>query len=642
LADGGPRIGSSYLLKPGDLFRCSVNHRAAIDGVPTRFALSAEELMNPIFSRLLIFALVLSQVAFGQAPAQTRVRRVEEGLLPAVQIKGNAGWAIQERMKHYRVPGVSIAVINDYKVEWAKAYGVKDVETDEPVTTETRFQAASISKPVTAMIALKKVAEGKIALDENINNKLTSWKLPDNEFTAKRKVTLANLLTHTGGLTVHGFPGYEVGKKLPTLPEVLDGKEPANTPAVRVDMEPGTKFRYSGGGTTITQLTLMDIEKKPYPQIAQEVVLGPLGMTHSTYSQPLPDDLRKQAASGHRPDGKPVGGKIHVYPEMAPAGLWTTPTDLATFAIEVQLSLAGKSNKVLSKEMAAKMVTPFVTDFVGMGFFIEKHGNATYFSHGGANEGFRCGLLVSRDKGYGVAVMVNSDNGEIINEIFRSVAREYQWDDYLPQPQEVVSVDAGRLADYEGRYLVNPDRVLTISRAGGRLLAQPTRDQGFELLPISDSEFIRTDEPVRYLFVRNAAGAVESIKLRFDDGAADAPRISKDDLVPYELLMAGRAGEAVEAYKKIKREKPDNLAVAEENLNSLGYGLLQRKKVAEAVAVFKVNVELYPQSWNAYDSLGEAYMVNGEKEMAITNYKKSLELNPQNENGAKALKKLAR
>src|SRR6185369_11936721 len=294
-----------------------------------------EDLMNSMFSRLLIFVLVLSQVAFGQSTAQTRIQHVEEGLLPVVLIKGEPGWTIQERMKHYRVPGVSIAVINDYKVEWARSYGVKDVETNEPVTTETRFQAASISKPVTAMIALKKVAEGKLALDENINNKLTSWKLPDNEFTAKRKVTLANLLSHTGGLTVHGFPGYEVGKRLPTVPEILNGKEPANTPAVRVDMEPGTKFRYSGGGTTITQLTLMDIEKKPYPQIAQETVLGPLGMTHSTYSQPLPDDIRKQAASGHRQDGKPVEGKIHVYPEMAPAGLWTTPTDLATFAIEV-------------------------------------------------------------------------------------------------------------------------------------------------------------------------------------------------------------------------------------------------------------------------------------------------------------------
>src|SRR4030095_10378344 len=362
----------------------------------------------------------------------------------------------------YKIPGVSVAVVNDFKVEWARAYGVKDVDTKEPVTTETLFQAGSISKPVAAMVALKRVEQGKIALDEDINNKLTSWKLPENEFTAKRKVTLANLLSHTGGLTVHGFPGYAVGEKIPTLPEVLSGAPPANTAPVRVDMEPGTKPRYSGGGVTIAQLAIMDIEKKPYPQIARETVLAPLAMTSSTYQQPLPDDIRKKAATGYRSDGKAVVGKIHVYPEMAAAGLWTTPTDLAKFAIETQLSLAGKSNKVLSKEMTAKMVTPFIgSSPVGLGFFGETHGTATYFGHGGADEGFRAQLLVHRDKGYGAVVMVNSDNGQIMNEIIRAIAQEYQWEDFLPAPRAIVSVDSAKLNEYTGRFMVNPDRVLT-------------------------------------------------------------------------------------------------------------------------------------------------------------------------------------
>jgi CubicO group peptidase (beta-lactamase class C family) len=274
-----------------------------------------EEIMRSIIARILLSVLAFSQVVSGQSSVQPRIERVEKGLLSAVLVKGNPGWTIQERMKFYKVPGVSIAVINDYKVEWARGYGVKDIETNEPVTAETLFQAASISKPVTAMTALKRVEQGKISLDQNINDKLTSWKLPDNEFTAKRKVTLANLLSHTGGLTVHGFPGYAVGEEIPTLPQVLDGAAPANTAAVRVDMEPGTKFRYSGGGVTIAQLAIMDIEKKPFPQIAQETVLGPLGMTDSTYSQPLPAETRKKAASGHRGNGKPVEGKIHIYPE---------------------------------------------------------------------------------------------------------------------------------------------------------------------------------------------------------------------------------------------------------------------------------------------------------------------------------------
>src|SRR6185436_9079615 len=239
---------------------------------------------------------------------------------------------------------------------------------------------------------------------------------------------------------------------------------------------------------------------KPYPQIAQETVLGPLGMTSSTYEQPLPDTIRKKAATGYRANGKPVEGKIHIYPEMAAAGLWTNPTDLAKSAIEVQLSLAGKSNKVLSKETVTKMVTPFIDDAPGLGFFIEKHGQATYFGHGGADEGFRAQLLVNRDKGYGAAVMVNSDNGEIINEIFRSIAREYQWEDFLPQPYEVVSVDPNKLDDYTGRFLVNPDRVLTITRENGKLYAEPTLASKVELFAFSENEFTRKDANIQLTF----------------------------------------------------------------------------------------------------------------------------------------------
>lgn len=596
--------------------------------------------MKAVSSRILLLVLLCSQLVFGQSPVGPRIERIERGLLPAVLIKGAPAWTIQERMKHYKVPGVSIAIIRDFKIETAKAYGVKDIETNEPVSTETLFQAGSISKPVAAMVALKKVEQGKIALDENINNKLTSWKLPDNEFTARKKVTLANLMSHTGGLTVHGFPGYAPGEKLPTVPEVLDGAAPANTPAVRVDFEPGARYRYSGGGVTIEQLAITDIEKKPFPQIARETVLEPLGMTSSTYNQPLPDETRKKAASGHRQNGRLVDGKIHIYPEMAAAGLWTTPTDLAKFAIEVQLSAAGKSNKVLSKEMTAKMVTPFFEDFVGLGFFIQKHGAATYFGHDGADEGFRAQLLVSRDKGYGATVMVNSDNGEIINEILRSIAREYQWEDYLPKAVEVISVDSKKLDEYAGRFLVNPDRALKITSEKGKLYGEPTQGPKFELLAISETEFARADANVRYAFQRNASGKVDKVRIRFDGGESTAPRISDDAVIPFEQLMAGKIDEAIEAYKKVKAEKPDNAAVAEARLNDLGYGLLRQNKVSEAIGMFRVNVALYPQSWNVYDSLGEAYAVKGDKKRAIANYRKSLELDPKNKNAVEQLKRL--
>jgi CubicO group peptidase (beta-lactamase class C family) len=611
--------------------------------------------MKRLLCKLLLFVCILPTVSIGQSGIESEIKRVEVGLLPAVLIKSDPAWSIAERMKHYKVPGLSVAAIKDFRIQWARAYGVKDLQTNEPVTAETLFQAGSISKSVNAMVAMKKVEQGKISLDENINNRLTSWKLPDNEFTAKKKVTLRNLLSHTAGTTVHGFPGYAVNEKVPTLPQVLDGAAPANTAPVRVDFEPGTRFRYSGGGITIAQLMIMDIEKKPYPDIARETVLVPLNMTNSTYSQPLPADWRPKAATGYRPDGREVEGKIHVYPEMAAAGLWTTPTDLAKFAIEMQLSLAGRSNKVLTKSSVETM-TSSVLEEVGLGFFIEKHGNALYFGHGGADEGFRAEMVVSKDKGYGVVVMANSDNGQILREVIRAVAREYGWSEFLPAPYEIISLDAARLEGYTGRFQVNPDRVLTIANQNGKLIAQPTGDQPFELLPISETTFVRRDADLKYEFlatVVNRGGtndgngssavslrSVDSIRLTGEDGPNEIKRISAGTLVPFELLLAGKIPEALEGYRRIKKEQPANASVDEGRLNNLGYTLMRDKKLPEAIALFKLNVELYPNAWNTYDSLGEAYMTNGDKELAIANYKRSLELNPQNSNGREMLKKL--
>ena len=594
-------------------------------------------MMKKTICILLLLVNLLPFTVFGQT-VDIQIRRVEHGLWPPVVIRADQPWSLEERMKHWKVPGLSVAVVKDFKVEWARSYGVKDIETKEPATTDTLFQAGSISKPVAAMVALKRVQEGKIALDENINNKLVTWKLPDNEFTAKKKVTLANLLSHTGGLTVHGFPGYASGEKIPTLPQVLDGTEPANTAAVRVDMEPGTKFRYSGGGTTIAQLAIMDIEKKPYPQIAKETVLGPLNMTDSTYSQPLPDDWRKKAASGHRADGALVSGKIHVYPEMAAAGLWTTPTDLAKFGIEVQLSHAGKSNKVLPKELIDKMVTPFMEQ-VGLGFFIDKRGNSVYFGHDGADEGFRAMMLMHREKGYGAVIMVNSDNGQILGEVMRGIAYAYRWDEFLTV-NEVISLDAPKLDEYAGRFQVNPDRILTVAREETKLVVRPTADAKFELLPIANDTFIRRDQNLKYTFVKGA-NDVSELKVTLPTGSiTTAPKVYVGPLIPFEYLTGGNFDKALAGYRQIKKEKPDNAAVSEARINGLGYGFLRAKKLPEAIFYFKLNVEFYPGSANVYDSLGEAYVATGEKELAIANYKKSLELNPKNTNAAEALKKL--
>ena len=344
-------------------------------------------LLNPV---ALIACVAVSSVAqlpaaeLG-APVEERIRRVEAGLLPAVVIKGAASPALPlaERMKFYRVPGVSVAVVSGGKIDWARGFGVKDVSTNEPVTTETLFQAGSISKPVAALAALRLVQDGRLSLHEDVNAHLVAWKVPENKFTKEKKVTLRGLLTHSAGLTVHGFPGYASSAEVPTLLQVLNGEKPANTRSIRVDTVPGTIWRYSGGGYTVMQQMLIDITKQPFPQLAKQLVFEPAGMKHSTFEQPLDRSRAQEAATAHK-DGEPLKGRFHTYPEMAAAGLWTTPTDLALLAVELQNSLTGKSNKIISQEMAKQMMSRQFGEW-GLGPFVEVHGEVIEFSHGGVD-----------------------------------------------------------------------------------------------------------------------------------------------------------------------------------------------------------------------------------------------------------------
>ncbi|MFZ0751384.1 MAG: hypothetical protein WAM70_18620, partial [Pyrinomonadaceae bacterium] len=286
---------------------------------------------------------------------------------------------------------------------------------------------------------------------------------------------------------------------------------------------------------------------------------------------------------------------------------------------------------------------------------IQKFGSALYFGHDGADEGFRAQMVVSRDKGYGVVVMVNSDNGAILNEVVRAVAREYGWDEYLPAPHEIISMNAEKLAGYTGRFLVNPDRVLTVKTEPGeagkpaKLFVYATGDERFELLPISDATFVRRGAPLKYEFSTLAVEGITdngtsyiatSIKVTQGGIPLKFDRIDANRSVPFEMLEAGRIDEAIEAYRKIKKEQPANAAVSAGRINTLAYVLMRAKKLNEAIALFKLNVEFYPALAGVYDSLGEGYMTNGDKELAITNYRRSLELDPRNKNAKEKLKQL--
>jgi CubicO group peptidase (beta-lactamase class C family) len=376
-----------------------------------------------------------------------RIDRVENGFAPISLGKNELPLRLnlQKLMELYKVPGLSVAVIDNFKIALAKGYGVTEAGTTTPVTTSTLFQAGSISKPVAATGALYLVEHKKLSLDEDVNLKLTSWKVPENEFTTNQKVTLRRLLSHSAGLSVHGFPGYDEDDHIPSLVQILNGEKPANTPPVRVNFVPGTKSRYSGGGVTIEQQLIIDATGKHFPQFMRETVLDKIGMGDSGYEQPLSPTRAALAASGTDMNGRVVHGKWHVYPEMAAAGLWTTPSDIAKFAIEIALSKQGKSNRVLSEAMTREMLTSQVErveenrfgdedhpDRMGLGLFLGDETHPDLFGHLGDDEGFQAIFVMFGDSGQGVAIMTNSNNGMLVADcLLQNIAKEFGWS-YTP------------------------------------------------------------------------------------------------------------------------------------------------------------------------------------------------------------------
>ena len=458
---------------------------------------------------------------------QKKINAVENSLAPAV-IYGDTipKLNIEKRMKETAIQGLSIAVIRDYKIEWAKGYGWADLEEKRKVTTDTRFQAASISKSINSMGVLKLVEMGKLDPEADINNYLTSWKFPYDSVSKNKKISVYNLLSHTAGLDIHGFPGYKKTDTLPTLQQILDGKRPANTKAVRSLFEPGTKFKYSGGGTTISQLVLTNITNSNYAEWMQKNVLEPLGMTNSSYQQP--PTLTTNLATGYYGNEKPVTGKYHVYPEQAAAGLWTTPTDLAKYIIECQLALEGRSKKVLSPTMMKKRLTPYIDSNAALGVFIENRKGQLYFNHNGGNEAFLCTSYGSMQGGNGVVIMINGENFAVVGELLNSVAIVYNWKGfYTPTFKKMVTVPRDTMQQYIGNFLLIKD-TLTISFCGSDLCIQQNHQPatGYQMFFSDNSNFsIREVPNAFFTVIRNAAGKVEALQLKQGGANMRLPKI---------------------------------------------------------------------------------------------------------------------
>jgi CubicO group peptidase (beta-lactamase class C family) len=410
-------------------------------------------------------------------------------------------------MEHYDVPGVSVAVVNEGALEWARGYGVLEEGGETKVGTETLFQSASIGKAVTALLALRLVGEGAIALDRNINDYLQSWRLPENRFTQNNPVTISHILSHSGGLTVHGFGGYSTADPLPTLRQVLDGRAPNSMP-VRVDAAPGLSWRYSGGGYCVLQQALEDVSGLSFAELMRTRVFEPLGMIHSRYD-PLPPSAAAMAAAGHLPDGDMVAGRWRVFVELgAGAGLWTTPSDLARFTVGIQNSLAGEPSSVLSKELARFMVEESIGSW-SLGMNVGTVEGEGWFSHSGDNTGFHGLMYGFVESGRGAVVMVNSNNGPpLAREIMRSIASEYGWPSFKPIRRVAFQPTASDLAEYAGIYRTGVSGTeITVRNEAGRLLAGIGTGMS-ELEPVRTDLFLMEGIGWILEFIRNADGSV--------------------------------------------------------------------------------------------------------------------------------------
>lgn len=585
---------------------------------------------------ILLFLTLLAAPAFAQnKQVANRIQQVENNLIPFVPVKGFKGWNLLDRMKYYKVPGVSIAVIKDYKIDWAKGYGLADTIQKIPVTTKTMFSAGSISKFVMAAAALKMVENGQLELNSPINNYLTSWKIAENDFTQKTPITLRMLLSHSAGASQSSYFGFTPGTPLPSIVEVLSGAKISETRPVVINSEPDKEFRYSGGGSMIAQLALMDVAKKSFSDLTQEVLFDRLGMKHTTFEQPLPAKFSKQSAWAYS-SASWFKGMPYVYPQQAAAGLYATPTDLAKFFIDIQKSYLGKG-KILSRSMAEKMLTAqqkvsdgAYKEQIGIGPFLiqrtdNKDPNGVYFEFTGVNAGFLAYGIASVNGGNGVVIMLNS--GDDVNglgkEIRRAVAKVYNWTNFLPETIEPITLSDAELEEYTGRYRMGIDEVLYLKKEQNYLVENINEGNDIYCFPISKDSIVFTDYNIKGSFQRNEQGDVVSLQNVWQE--KPMPKMKADEFSPSEYLNMGKYEEAKAAFKSMNMN--------EYQITYLAYNLMNKKPLnLDAVkTILDLAITQHPNSSIVHSRWGDYYLKINEKPNAIKYYQKAVELDPSDQ-----------
>lgn len=355
--------------------------------------------------------------------------------VPVTDINNN----LKSLMQAYHVPVVSYAIIEDNKIVAAQALSIDPKIT---VNSQSIFQAASISKSVNAYAALLLVSVGKLFLDTPINEQLTSWKVPTNNYDRDHPVTLRQILSMTSGLSVSGFPGYRQGALLPTPLQVLNGQAPANTPAITVFYEPGSQYFYSGGGFQVLEQMMTDVTQQPnFESLLQTLVFKRLAMTNSFSHYPLSKAESKRAVPAFDSNNQIVYGGWDNYAIGGAGGMWSTPTDLAKFLIAVSAAYKNKDSKLLPKNLAQQMLTRQNNSSFGLGVVVNGSGSNLNFRKGGHNTGYHSEVIMFPNSGQGLAIMTDSESGtEVINHILPIIAHDMNWPCYFPAIDELATI----------------------------------------------------------------------------------------------------------------------------------------------------------------------------------------------------------
>ncbi len=384
-----------------------------------------EMLGFPQLTFITILALWIAVItnAFAQQPSSPGPAPMEHGLeIIDTGLSAPQHLDLDQALQALKIPSVSVALIDRGEVAWARAYG------GSGASTRTLYQAASLSKLVAAVAAMRLVQQGRLDLDGNVNAALSSWHIPDSALTRGHPVTVRGLLSMTGGIGVPGYVGYEPGVPLPTLVQILDGVPPANSPPVRVEIVPGSRYAYSGGGYEIVQAIIQDVTQRPFEEALQDLVLRPAGMADSLFAQPLPTTLVPRAATGHDADGRELPGGWRVVPELAAGGLWSTPTDLAKLLIEIARAYRGEASRLLDRETARAMLTPQNGGPYGLGGAVSGSGPSLVLMKRGQNIGYQSYMLIFPETGQGIVVMTCSDNGTTLaTALIHRAALAYGW-----------------------------------------------------------------------------------------------------------------------------------------------------------------------------------------------------------------------